>query len=57
MTSIDIITTVGGLAGFAGCITSNQWSALISAVGAVGCAVIALVKLIKEIIKQKKDGD
>lgn len=57
MTTLDIITVTGGLTGFAGCITTNQWSALVSAVGAAGCAVIALIKLIKEIIKQKKDGD
>lgn len=53
----DLVTTVGATLGFAGCISSNEWSALISAIGAVGCAIIALVKLIKELIKNKKGGE
>lgn len=57
MSNLDIITTVGGLCGFAGCVTANEWSAIISAIGAVGCAVIALAKVIKEIINKKKGGE
>lgn len=57
MNNLDIITTVGGLCGFAGCVTANEWSAIISAIGAVGCAVIALVKVVKELINKKKGGE
>lgn len=57
MSNLDIITTIGGLSGFAGCVSTNEWSAIISAIGAVGCAVIALVKVIKEIINKKKGGE
>lgn len=57
MDKMDLITTLGGAVGFAGCVTANEWSAIISAIGAVGCAVIALVKLIKELINKKNGGE
>lgn len=57
MDKMDLITTIGGAVGFAGCVSANEWSAIISAVGAVGCAVIALVKLIKELINKKNGGE
>lgn len=57
MDKMDLITTLGGTIGFAGCITAGDWSAIISAIGAVGCAIIALIKLIKELINKKNGGE